>query len=1095
MIKQAYLLAITLLISLISLAQPETRLLRFPAQHGDQVVFSYAGDLYTVSRSGGLARKLTNHPGYEMFARFSPDGKTIAFTAQYDGNTEVYTIPAEGGQPKRLTHTATLTRDDISDRMGPNNIVMAWTPDGKNIVYRSRKQTFNDWVGALFSVPADGGISVEVPLSTGGFCSFSPDGNQLAFNRVFREFRTWKYYKGGMADDIRIFNTKTGAVENITNNVAQDIVPMWYEDKIYFLSDRDRIMNLFVYNTKTRETRKVTNFTDYDIKFPTLGSHAIAFEQAGYIWLLDLKAEKAEKLSIRIADDGLFARSELTDASKFINSADIAPDGNRVVFGARGEIFSVPAKEGITRNLTMSSGAHDRNAVWSPDGKHIAYISDLSGEFEIYIQNQNGSEAPIQLTKEADTYKYAIRWSPDSKKILWADKMLRLQYIDIQTRKITIVQQSKVWEFNDYDWSHDSRFITYTQPEANGMSTIWIYELATAKSHPVTDNWYASGQPAFSADGKYLLFTSRRDFNPVYSHTEWNHVYLNMSRIYLVALAKGTTNPLAPKNDEVKMETEASDEPAKTPVKKDSPKKSDSEDKPEKKKPDVRIDFEGLEQRIASLPVKPGNYWNISCVNNKVYFLESRYGSLEPVFKLYDLKEKKETELGKNMTYVLSANNKKMLVRQRNQYAVIDVPSSPVTLKEFVNLSDMKVMVDKTQEWKQIYDESWRQMRDFFYAPNMHGVDWKAMHQKYDVLLPWVKNRNDLNYLFGELIGELNVGHAYVGGGQRPEVNRISMGLLGAKLSRHSSGYFRVEEILKGQNWSESLRSPLTEMGVDIKQGDYIVAINGISVQQTNDIYSMLINTAGKQVELSVSSSPDAKNTRKTIVVPLSDESNLHYYNWVQKNIEKVNKATNGQVGYIHVPNMVTEGLNEFAKHFYPQLDKKALIIDDRGNGGGNVSPMLVERLMREVTRANMSRNVTDVGQTPRQMMLGPKVLLVNQYSASDGDLFPYAFKKHGIGKVIGVRTWGGVVGIRGSLPIIDGGSLNRPEFASYSSEKSEWIIEGWGVEPDIIVDNDPHKEYLGQDAQLDKAIEVILEELKNYKPLPAIPNWPDKSR
>jgi tricorn protease len=896
-----------------------------------------------------------------------------------------------------------------------------------------------------------------------------------------------------MADDIRIIDLKTGAVENITNNIAQDIIPMWYENKIYFLSDRDRTMNLFVYDITTKQTRKVTNFTDYDIKFPSLGSDAIAFEQAGYIWLMDLKTEKTQKITIQIIDDKLLGRNAMVDASKYINSVDIAPDGSRLVVGARGEIFTVPAKSGITRRLTHTSNAHDRNAVWSPDGTTIAYISDMSGEFEIYIQKQDGSDAPIKITRDADTYMYSILWSPDSKKIVWSDKKLRLQYVDVQTKKVTQIAQSSVWEFGEYEWSHDSRYLAYSRPEANGMNTIWIYELATNSHHQVTDNWYASGQPVFSNDGKYLLFTSRRDFNPVYSQTEWNHAYVNMSRVYLVTLAESTPNPLAPENNEVKIEAEKPTPGADS--KKDNSKNKEEEPAAEKKKPDLKIDFEGIAQRVTSLPVSPGNYWNLSCINNKIYYNETRSGGDGASLKMYDLKDRKETELGKNMSYTLSANAKKMLIQQRGQYAVIDLPGSSIALKEFVSLSDMNIVVNKAQEWKQIYDESWRQMRDFFYAPNMHGLDWNAMHKKYDVLVPFVRHRNDLSYLIGELIGELNVGHAYVGGGDRPEVARINMGLLGAKISRHSSGYFQIDQILKGENWSKNLRSPLTEMGINVKQGDFVTSVNGLSTRDVSDIYQLLINTAGRQVELMINSKPEPAGARKVIVVPVSDESNLYYFNWVQKNIEMVSKASNGQVGYIHVPNMVVEGLNEFAKYFYPQLDKKALIIDDRGNGGGNVSPMLIERLMREVTRANMTRNVTETGQTPRQMMVGPKVLLINQYSASDGDLFPYAFKKHKIGKVIGTRTWGGVVGIRGSLPFVDGGILNRPEFASYSSETSEWIIEGWGVDPDIMIDNDPWQEYHGKDAQLEKAIEVIMEELKNRKELPAIPAWPDKTK
>ncbi|NLH56589.1 MAG: protease, partial [Rikenellaceae bacterium] len=524
----------------------EARLLRFPAIHDQQVVFTYAGDLYTVPLSGGMARKLTSHVGFEMFARFSPDGKTIAFTGQYDGNTEVFTIPSQGGVPQRLTHTATLSRDDLSDRMGPNNIVMTWTPDGKNVVYRSRKQTFNDFVGHLFSVPAEGGLSQELPLSTGGFCSYSPDGKKLAFNRVFREFRTWKYYHGGMADDIWIFNFDTKEVKNITNNIAQDILPMWIGNEIFFLSDRDRTMNLFSYNLETEKVEKVTHFDDFDIKFPSHGGNSIVFEKGGYLFHFDASTREVKQIPVTIATDNQYSRSEYKDASKRIFSSGLAPDGSRVVFSARGDIFTVPAESGITRNLTRSSGAHDRNATWSPDGKHIAYVSDASGEYEIYIQPQDGSGAPIQLTQNGKTYIFGISWSPDSKKIAWSSRDGKLQYIDVQSKKVTQVEKGEYDISFSSNWSPDSKWLTYTMQDENRFAVVYIYNLATGEKHPVTDSWYSSAQPSFSSDGKYLLFTSDRDFNPIYSRTEWNHAYSSMSRIYMVMLAKDTPSPFAP---------------------------------------------------------------------------------------------------------------------------------------------------------------------------------------------------------------------------------------------------------------------------------------------------------------------------------------------------------------------------------------------------------------------------------------------------------------------------------------------------------------------------------------------------------------------
>ena len=1079
-------------------AQEEARLLRFPTINGNQIVFSYAGDLYTVPVSGGMARKLTSDAGYEMFSHFSPDGSTIAFTAQYDGNTEIYTIPSKGGVPARLTITATLGRDDISDRMGPNNIVMGWTPDGKNIIYRSRKQTFNDFIGQLFTVPVTGGMSKELPLPAGGFNSYSPDGKQLAYNRVFREFRTWKYYKGGMADDIWIYDFAAKSTRNITSNTAQDIFPMWFGDEIYFCSDRDRTMNLFSYNLKNGQTRKVTNYTEYDIKFPSAGDNRIIYENGGFIYIFDIRTQTATKVSVQIADDFNTSRNELKDATRFLASVNPSPDGNRVVVAGRGDIFSVPVKEGITRNLTSSSNAHDREATWSPDSKWIAYLSDASGEYEIYIAKQDGSEPPVQLTTGADTYKFSIRWSPDSKKILWNDKMLRLQYVDISTKEVTLVDKSKVWEYRSFDWSPDSRWITYSQTSENGMQQVMLFNTEDKKISPVTDEWFSSDQPTFSRNGKYLIFTSDRTFNPIYSNVEWNFAYQDMTKLYLVTLQKDTPSPFAPSNDEVKMDdTKDSDEDQ--PEKSEKPEKNKKSGKDQKKdnepepssKPE-KIDLEGLQQRIIEIPVEAGNYWNLWSVEDKIYYNMANDKGMSA--KVYDLKQKKETELGSDVSFDITANGKKMLVRQRNRYTMIDLPSSKISTEKYIDMADMKIWIDNRQEWNQIYDEAWRQMRDFFYVPNMHGVDWKAMHSKYAVMLPWVNNRNDLTYLIGEMIAELSVGHAYINGGERKPVEKINLGLLGARLSKHESGYFLIDSLLQGANWSRDMRSPLTEVGVGAAKGDFITSINGKSTKNIADINALLINKSDKNVELTLNSSPE-EGGRKVLVVPVNDESKLYYYTWVQNNIRKVDKATNGQVGYIHIPDMSAEGLNEFVKYFYPQLAKKALIIDDRGNGGGNVSPMIIERLNREIQRNNTARNVEVIGQTPTKMMLGPKVLLINNYSASDGDLFPYGFKKHQLGKVIGTRTWGGVVGIRGSLPFIDGADLRKPEFASFSADESKWIIEGFGVEPDIEIDNDPAREYEGIDDQLNKAIEVVLDELKNYKAKPSVPTPPDKSK
>lgn len=1070
------------------MAENDVRLLRFPAVHGDQVVFTYSGDLYTVNINGGTARKLSSDlDGYEMFAKFSPDGKTIAFTGQYDGNTEVFTIPSDGGVPKRITYTATLGRDDVSDRMGPNNIVMAW--NGDNIIYRSRKQTFNSFKGQLFSVNNEGGMSEELQLPAGSWCSFSEDGKKMAYNQVFREFRTWKYYKGGMADDVWIHDFETKETVNITNNDNQNIFPMWHGDKVYFLSDRDRTMNLFSYDLNTKEEKKLTTYTEYDIKFPSLGNNSIVFENGGFLYNYNLSNGQTSKIEINIDNDMLNARNEIKDASKFINSWAIAPDGKRVVFGARGDVYTLPAESGITRNLTESSGVHDRNVEWSPNGKYISFISDRTGEDEIYIQNQNGAEEAIQLTFNSDTYKYNPIWSPNSENLLWSDKMGRLNTVNVATKTVNVAAEAESWEIRSYNWSPDSRWITYVMPNQSTVSKVMIYDTQSKETHQISDDWYDAASPVFGTEGKYLFFTSSRDFNPTYSWTEWNHAYQDMSKIYFVTLQKSTPSPFEPKNDEVTVKVK------KDTAEKVNGKKSKKSDKEEPKDESlkVNIDFDGISNRVMSIPGKAGSYWGLSPVGNKLFYVFAKSGSNGPQLKSYDLANQKEAEHGNVGSFVISADQKKMFVSVRGKHAVINLPNGKVKPEKFVDESNMKVMIDLQQEWTQIFNESWRQMRDFFYAPNMHGVDWNSINTKYSALLPYVKNRNDLNYVIGEMIGELSVGHAYVNGGDKPSPKRIKTGLLGAKISKQESGYFKIDEILDGENWTNGSRSPFTEVGVDINEGDFIVAINGKSTKDVNDIYKMLVGTAGNKIEITTNSKAEIKGAKKHIIVPISDESGLYYYNWVMDNTAKVAEATNGEVGYIHIPDMGPGGLNEFVKHFYPQLNKKALIIDDRGNGGGNVSPMLIERLNRELALYGMSRN-NGVNTKPAQMMQGPKVLLLNNYSASDGDLFPYQFKKMKMGTLIGVRSWGGVVGIRGSLPFIDGGDMRKPEFAPFDAD-GNWVIEGHGVDPDIVVENDPSKEYAGEDQQLNKAIEVILEQMKAYKSAPEIPAFPDKTK
>ena len=1097
-----------------------TRLLRFPTTNDREIVFCYAGELYTVAKDGGIARRLTSGPGYTSFPRFSPEGKQVAFTSEYDGNREVYVMPAEGGTPKRLTISATLGRDDVSDRMGPNNIVMAWENTKPLIVFRSRMKSFNDFIGSLFTVGLDAELPQQVPVPRGGFTSFSPDDSKMAFNRVFREFRTWKHYRGGMADDIWIHDFKTGATENLTNNPAQDICPMWGPDnKIYFISDRDGRMNLFVVDLASKATKQLTSFKDFDIKFPSIGKDSIVFERAGYIWRYDLKSGQATPLSIEIKEDLAIGRSTLVDASKHIESVNLAPDGERTIVVARGDIFSVPAKEGTPRNLTKTSNAHERDAVWSPDGKWIAYNSDVTGENELYVRAQDGKGDAVQLTSGADTYYYTAKWSPDSKKLLWSDRLQRLRFVDVTTKTVTQVDQDKWGEIEIFNWSPDSQWIAWGRPEENGLPRVNLYSLANKQQIAVTDNWYGSGEPIFSDDGKYLLLSSARDFKPSFGDEEFANIYRDMERVYLVTLAKETENPLAPKSDEVgKAEQKREKEKAKEAEEKKPEEKAAGEKKPEEKKSEaakpkkpvvVKVDTDGIQNRIVGLEITPGNYRNIRMVDDRIFYLRRTAGDdvgeddddgdgrdRKSHLCSYSLEDRKETVIGDVNDYQITFDGKKMLVKIKKDYAIIDLPKDKIETKDHEHkIEGLDMQLDRHAEWNQIYFECWRHMRDFFYSPTMNGVDWKAMRDKYAALVPFVNHRNDLTYLLGELIGELNSGHTYVAGGERPDTPRVKLGLLGAELSRETATRaYKIDRILPGENWDKHTRSPLTAVGVNVKAGDYILAINGTPVSSLANLYQALIGTADKQVILRVNSKPSDAGARDVTVVPTANEGPLYYLDWVQKNIDYVTKKTNGDVGYLHIPDMGRPGLNEFTKLYFPQIRKHALIVDVRGNGGGFVSPLVLERLRRAFVMVGIARNGMPQPD-PAHAFMGPMVTLINEFSASDGDIFPFRFKTLGLGKLIGKRTWGGVVGIRNSLPLVDGGNFFKPEFALYSKDGKEWIIEGHGVDPDIVVDNDPAKEFHGEDQQLDRGIQQIEEELKTKRyELPPVPPYPDRN-
>lgn len=1081
-----------------SAASDEARLLRFPATNGTDVVFSYAGDLFTAPLAGGEARRLTSHIGYEMFARYSPDGKTIAFTGEYDGNREVYIIPSTGGEPVRLTWTATNERDDLGDRMGPNNIVMGWTPDGKSIIYRNR--TGDGFPGKLWRVSVNGGMPEPLPLPEGGFCSWSPDGKKLAYNRTMREFRTWKYYRGGMADEVWVWDGKK--VEKLTDNPAQDIFPMWVGEEIYFASDRDMAMNIFVYDTKTKTTTKVTDFHDYDVKFPSTDGKSVVYENAGYIYHLDPATKKSERISITLGSDLVQSRPELRNVGGSARSLSISPDGTRVAVTARGEVFDVPVGKGITRNISKTPGANERSVDWSPDGKYIAFISDATGETEIWLHDVAKGGAPERLTTGSDTYIRSLIWSPDSKHILYSDRKNRLVELDPIAKTSRVLMTEPTGEFRDYSYSPDSKWLTYTKPAANQMSIVYLYNIQQAKEYAVTERWYDSGSPTFSADGKYLLFTSNRDFNPIYSSIEWNYAYGSQSGVYMTMLAADTPSPVLPTDSgssvaasqsEAAQASQPSVQPgpkaastskaatgakgSKSASKKDVDAAGKKTNEKTDEGPIVKVDPDGLVQRTIKLPSVKGR--SFFCDGKQVIYFDG--GAIMS----YDFKTGKSDKKGDGYAYY-RLGDKKALVSSRGKWTAVPFPGS-FSSGEEIGLGDLVAKVDYSQEWPQIFDEVWRAFRDGFYLENMHGRDWNAVKAKYSVLLPHVKTRLDLNYVIGEMISEVGCGHAYVSPGEYPKPERVPMGLLGAKLGKDKSGWFRIDHIYSGAPYRPELRSPLTEPGMDISEGDFITAVDGESLKDVDNIYKTLVGKAGKLVELTINSKA-AEGGRKVVVKPIANEYPLEHYEWIQNNIKTVEEKSGGKVGYIYIPDMGPEGLNEFVRYFYPQLDKEALIIDDRENGGGNISPMIIERLQRKVYRQTMYRGSSQTGTIPDATHTGPKVLLINKYSASDGDLFPWSFKANKLGTVIGTRTWGGIVGISGSLPYIDGTDVRVPFFTNFDAAEGKWIVENHGVDPDILLDNDPIKEQAGVDEQLLKAIEVALEQIKERKTLPGVP-------
>jgi len=1082
----------------------QTKLLRFPDIHGDKVVFTYGGDLWTAPAKGGTATRLTAHPGEEVFAKFSPDGQWIAFTGQYDGDEQVYVMPATGGVPKQLTFYP--ARGPLPARWGWDNQVYGWTNDGKRIIFRSLRDSWALPYSRLYTVSVEGGPAEPLPMPESGAASFSPGGNKLVYSPRSRDFRTEKRYSGGMANSLYIFDVETHDATKISDSPRSNRDPMWMGEKIYFNSDRDGHFNLYAYDIASGKTAQVTHSKEWDIRWPSSDRQSrIVYEFNGELQVLDVKSGKATPVSIHVPDDGVARRPSHMSAASLIEHASLSPKGERVLFAARGDIFSAPVEKGPTRNLTMTSGAHDKWPRWSPDGSKVAFISDKSGEEEVWVVAQDGATPAEQLTTGGKAMRFAPEWSADGKRIAFGDKDGRLQVLTVADKKLSGVVQSHFGRIADYVWSPKGDFLAFSMNHSNRFASIYIWSAADGQAHQVTSALFESVLPAWDPKGDYLYFVSNHEFAPLISNIEFNFALNRSTGIFALALRKDVKHPFPPESDEVTITKDDAAKDKDTAKDKEASKDKDQAKKPEKEAPkELTIDFDGLGSRVARVPVDASNYSGLAVKDGYLLyttaapFYYGREADTKPALKIYSLKDRKETVLLEEATgFWMSHDGSKVLVRQQqpNQppsWQVMDATATGASSKKTVSTAGLMVDRVPAEEWPEIFNEVWRRYRDFFYVPNMHGYDWEAVREQYRPWLPYVADRSDLNYVISEMISELTVQHAYITGGDMPLPPRPRVALPGARFELDKvSNRYKISKIFQGQNEEEIYRAPLTEIGVNINLGDYVLAINGRELTGQDDVYQFLRNAADNPVQLLVNDKPAKDGARTVSFRPVTSEEKLIYFDWVNHNRQRVDELSGGRIGYLHVPDMGADGISEFIKWYYPQLKKDGLIIDDRANGGGNVSRMLIERLSRKPLAADFSRTIEDAQLYPDGTFIGPMVTLLNENSASDGDIFPAMFREAGLGPLIGKRSWGGTVGITDHGMLIDGGHVNVPEFG-YANLKGQWIIEGHGVDPDIEVDNDPKSVIEGHDPQLERAVAEIQKRLKenpvNRPPRPAAP-------
>ncbi len=1081
-------------------ATAQTKLLRFPDIHDDQVVFTYAGDLWLAGTSGGTATRLTAHPGIEVFAKFSPDGQYIAFTGQYDGDEQVYVVPTAGGSPRQLTFYPAA--GPLPPRWGYDNQVYGWTPDGTSVLFRSLRDGWDVGDSQLFTVSLNGGLPTALPMPESGAGDFSPRGDQVVYSPLVRDFRHWKRYEGGWAQELYIFDLATHAATPVTDHPRADRDPMWIDDTIVFTSDRDGKNNLFVYDTTgggvtNTATTQLTHYREWDVRWPS-ADHArgrIVYELDGELQVLDLSTGDSQSIVIRVPDDGVSKRPSRVSVAGRVADIGLSPRGERAVLSARGDIFTVPVERGPTRNLTRTSGAHDREPAWSPDGRQIAFVSDQNGEEEIWLVDQDGKSPPRQLTDGHRGRLHDLAWSPDGERIAYRDHGLRLYLADVDSgRHRQIADDPAVFGLS-FAWSPHGGHLAFSLGHANGNRSLYLWSAIDDQVRQLTDEIFSESSPTWGPNGDYLFYLSTREWSPQLGSFEFDYVLDREVLVYALALRDDVAHPFPPRSDEATIDVEPTDKDKEADGKSqgkdsnggkndDAPETSSTEDN----KP-IRIDFDGLAQRVARVPLAADNYIALSAVEGHLLAFRvgaayyGRQSDVSPGIRVFAYDSREDSMLIEDLrAAAFSADGKKLLVDQQGSLKLIDTKAKGADGGKVLNLGGLAVDLVPDEQWRQIFHEVWRRFRDFFYVENMHGYDWEALRRQYEPWLEHVAHRSDLNYVISEMIGELSASHTYVSGGDFEAPRRPDAALLGARFELDTAaGRYRISKIFDGDNAEDAYRSPLTEVGVNASVGDTLLRINGREVGSNDNPYELLRHAGGGPVEVTLSSetsSATSSEPRTVLVQPIRSEDNLIYLEWIRRNQHRVAEASGGRLGYIHIPNMGASGIREWIKWFYGQQRKDGLVIDVRSNGGGNVSPMIIERLRRELLMVDFGRNQDFSSSYPRVMFAGHLACLVDEDTASDGDQFAWVFKQAGLGPLVGKRSWGGVVGYFNRGPLIDGGSVSVAESGTAGPD-GQWVIEGYGVEPDVEVENPPAALLAGRDPQLEKAVELLLAKLR----------------